>query len=77
MLAELYFGFRVGCTLYIEFLAIGGICPVHSSANYLLPSQGDPTTFCGKKEAINPNAFKTLVLISRDKIALLQITTVF
>lgn len=61
----------------LNFLAIGVTCPVCNSANYLLLSQGDSTPFLGKKEAINPNVFKTLVLIATDKIALLQITNVF
>ena len=76
MLAELHFEFRVGCTLHLNFLAISGICPVHNSANCSLLSQGDPTPFLQKTETINPNVFKTPMLIATDKIALLQVTTI-
>lgn len=52
----------------LNFWAISGICPVHSSANCLLLSQGDPTPFLGQTEAINPNVFKTPVLIEQTKL---------
>lgn len=45
------------------------------SANCLF--QGDPIPFLGKTEAINPEVFKTPMLIATDKIALLQITIIF
>lgn len=67
----------MGGTLYIEFLGHRwhlSSTQLHSSANYSHLSQGDPTPFHGKKEAINPHVFKTLVLTATDKIALLQIT---
>ena len=61
-LAELHFDLGWGAPYMSNFLATSGICPVRSSDNSSLLTQGDPTPpFLQKTEAINPNVFKTPV----------------